>query len=96
MIIYGSKFDKTNSYFNDNLYICLCYNVPQGATRQGFMDNDIFDRIILQIEQIKTSTEGHCSFIICGDLNARIGELNDFVADDAVRHIDALPEFLCC
>ena len=33
-----------------------------------------------------------CRFIICGDLNARIGSLNDFVPNDIGRHIDALPE----
>ena len=41
-----------------------------------------------------SKNEGHCSFILYGDLNARIGVFNDYVyfVHDASRHIDALPE----
>ena len=30
-------------------------------------------------------------FFVCGDLNARIGKLNDYVSFDDGRHIEALP-----
>ena len=31
-------------------------------------------------------------YFICGDFNARVGELKDFVAGDDSRYIDTLPD----
>ena len=89
------KFDETNSIFSDRIYVCLCYNVPQGTSRQGLIDTDIFDRLLLHIEQIKSNdidTDIDYKFLICADFNARVGDLKDFVSGDDSRYIDALPD----
>ena len=41
---------------------------------------------------LQSLSDKPCKFIICGDMNARVGEMNDFVADDASHHIYALPD----
>ena len=41
---------------------------------------------------LQSLSDKPCKFIICGDMNARVGEMNDFVADDACHHIYALPD----
>ena len=87
------KFDETNSIFSDCIYVCLCYNVPQGTSRQGLIDVDIFDRLLLHIGQIKSdATDADYKFLVCGDFNARVGDMNDFVLADESRYIDALPD----
>ena len=86
------KFDETNSYFSCNTYLCLCYNIPIGTSRQGMAELDVVDRIMTQMEQFKSSENIESSFIICGDFNARTGNLDDFVAHDSARHITALPD----
>ena len=87
------KFDETNSIFSNCIYVCLCYNVHSGTSRQGLIDTDIFDRLLVHIEQIKAdSYDFNYSFLICGDFNARVGELKDFLSGDNNRYIDALPD----
>ena len=56
------------------------------------IESDMFVRLTQHIEEINHENETDCRFIICGDLNARIGSLNDFVPNDIGRHKDALPE----
>ena len=48
----------------------------------------------MHIEKLKSDTDDQCTFIIhvCGDLNARTGKANDYVADDVARHMRALPD----
>ena len=76
-----------------DIFFCLCYNVPEGSSRQGLMDNvDIFDRIADQLVKIKNDTQNECSFMICGDFNARTTTLPDFVNDDSSDQIPALTD----
>ena len=86
------KLDNNNSVFSNELYICLCYNVPSGTSRQSMIDSDIFYRLTQHIEEIKHVNEVESKFIVCGDFNARIGYLKDYVPHDIGRHIDALPD----
>ena len=83
----GRLFDQS-----DDIFFCLCYNVPEGFRRQCLMNNvDIFDRITDQLVKYQNDTQNECSFMICRDLKARTGTLPDFVNDDSSDHIPALP-----
>ena len=63
----GKHFDQ-----DDDIFLCLCYNAPEGSSRQGLIDNtDIFDRISEHVVYIQNITNNKCNFMICGDLNAR-------------------------
>ena len=76
----------------ENVFLCLCYNLPTGTSRQGLNEDNMFDRISSYMVHLQSVSDKPCKFIICGDMNARVADMNDFVADDASRHIYALPE----
>ena len=68
----GSSFSD-----QDNIFICLSYNVPEGSSRQGLINNiDIYDRIADHMVHIQNITNNKCVFLICGDFNARISTLD--------------------
>ena len=84
----GSSFNN-----QDDIFICLSYNVPEGSSRQGLIDNiDIYDRIADHMVHIQNITNNHCVFLICGDFNARISNYADYVEDDSAEHIHVLPD----
>ena len=64
MRIEGSKLNIDN-----DLFICLCYNLPSDSSRQNLMDEDIFDRICSYVTFLKNEY-GNDSHLICGDMNA--------------------------
>ena len=77
----------------DDVFICLAYNVPEGSSRQGLLDNvNLFDRLSDHMIHIKNLTDNRCQFLLCGDLNARTSDFPDFVQDDTAAHIHALPD----
>ena len=41
---------------------------------------------------LQSLTDKPCIFIVCGDMNARVSDLKDFVEDDNSRHVHALPD----
>ena len=54
------------------LYICVCY-LPPASSSRGDKSHEFFDILKQQILQFQVNGE----IIICGDFNARIGNLND-------------------
>lgn len=86
------KLDGKYVDMTEELYICLCYNVPEGSSRQDLIDSvDIFDRIIDQIVQIKTLTNDTSNVLECGDFDARVSDFPDYVVDESSDHIHVLP-----
>ena len=79
-------------HVSNDYHLCLCYNVPAGSSREVMMDVNIFDRLTEHIIYLKTISDEDCKFILCGDFNARTGDLKDFVSDDDSRHIYSLPD----
>ena len=80
----------------ENLFLCLCYNLPSGTSRQGLNEESIFDRISSYMVHLQSVSDKPCRFIICGDMNARVANMNDFVADDASRHHRDQSSFTLC
>ena len=76
----------------DALYLCLCYNLPTGTSRQALIEDNLFDRLSTYMVHLQSLTDKFCKFIICGDLNAKTSDMKDFVSDDTSRHVYALPE----
>ena len=84
----GSSFNN-----QDDIFICLSYNVPEGSSRQGLIDNiDIYDRIANHMVHIQQITNNKCVFLICGDFNAKSSNFPDYVEDDTAEHIHVLPD----
>ena len=76
----------------DDVFLCLCYNLPSGTSRQTITEDNIFDRISSYMVHLQSLSDKTCKFIICGDMNARVADMNDFVSNDASRHVYALPD----
>ena len=80
--------------FENDVYLCLCYIPPSNSSRQGIMESNIFDDILQNIAHIQHITNDACNIVLLGDLNSRIGQHYDYVADDFATHIhvDAIPD----
>ena len=78
--------------FENDVYLCLCYISPSNSSRQGIIDSSAYDEILQNILHIKNITNDACNIILVGDLNSRIGQDCDYVADDSATHLDVLPD----
>ena len=68
------------------------YNLPAGTSRQTLVEDSLFDRIMNYMVHLRSITDNVCKFIKCGDLNARVSDMKDFVDADNSRHVYALPD----
>ena len=73
-----------------DLFVCLCYVVPDVSSRQSFIDNNIFDRSTDHIISIYSNNDKF-NLLLCGDFNARSSDLPDYVIDDNFSHLNILP-----
>ncbi|CAB3984286.1 Hypothetical predicted protein [Paramuricea clavata] len=78
------KLDKDFFHMKRDLFICSVYIPPQNSPRERRLDRDHFQS--LQENIYKFSKLG--SIILCGDLNARIGDL-----DDCIKNTSVLEDF---
>ena len=82
----GKHFDQ-----DDDIYLCLCYYVPEGSSRQGLIDDaDISDRISDRVVHIQKFKNNKCKFLISGDFNARTATYADYVEDDSSEDVHVL------
>ena len=75
-----------------NWHICLCYNVPAGSSREAMINSNIFERLMNYVAELKSIYGDDCSIIICGDLNARVSDMKDYVSEDSAHHMCPLPD----
>ena len=74
----------------NDLYLCLCYNIPTGSSRENVVDQNIFDMLTEEIIFLE-ETFGEANIIVLGDLNARVGDKCDYIVDN-FNNIDILAE----
>ena len=77
------KFKKDFFGLESDLYISSCYMLPENSSILTWRDLGVCDA--LEIDITKYSSLGN--ILICGDLNARTGLLQDFVENDDRDHI---------
>ena len=75
----------------NDLFLCLCYNIPSGSSREAFLDDNIFD-LILDDMVFFEDKYGQCIFFIAGDFNARVGNRSDFVENEFLHKLEMLPD----
>lgn len=85
------KIDRSLFGFEFDLYMCLCYIIPSGSSREALTEISVLDRISDFIVQIANDTNNCYNIAICGDLNSRVGTEQDFVIYDN-RKNDLLPD----
>ena len=86
------KISSSVLSLNNDLYICLCYVVPDESSRQALIETNIFDRILESVVYIESKAQTGCSMLICGDFNGRTSNNPDFVLDDQSNHTNVLPD----
>ena len=64
------------SLLND-LFICLCYVVPDESSRQTMIDSNVCDRIIDFITSLDAKHENNLNLLLCGDMNSRTSDCPD-------------------
>ena len=72
-------------------YLCLCYVLPPGTSREPFVETSVFDRLADDMAYFQTLHNSGCSFVVCGDMNARSKELSDMILDDGPRPVTVFP-----
>ena len=77
---------------NDSLFLCLCYNIPTGSSREVFVQNNIFDIIADDMYYFENKFNNNCNFIVTGDMNSRVGTRADFVENEYLFHLNLLPD----
>ncbi|MCG8034648.1 MAG: endonuclease/exonuclease/phosphatase family protein, partial [Candidatus Thiodiazotropha taylori] len=86
------KISKSVLCLDNDLYICLCYVIPDESSRQALIETNIFDRLTESLIFIENKSEGNSNVLMCGDFNSRTSVNPDFVTDDDPAHMDVLPE----
>ena len=85
------NFNKVFFGYRDNIYVIVPYIKPESSSRNLINDDiDTFDKISDKVAELSTKGE---ILILC-DLNARIGELNDFVPLDEENTFDMAEEIV--
>ena len=69
------KLNKTFFNLKHDIFICTVYIPPQNSSRESRLNTDHFEN--LQNNIYKFASKGN--IILCGDFNARIGIVEDFV-----------------
>jgi exonuclease III len=73
------KLQKDFFNLKHDIYICSVYIPPQNSSREKRLEVDHFS--VLQESIYKFSNMGEV--LLCGDFNARLGNLVDFVIEDS-------------
>ena len=89
---YGIWLKLEKSFFNldENIYICGCYTQPEDSV---YAIKDVFDTIENDISDFARLGK----VVIMGDLNARTGNLLDYVINDCdkIPELNQIPTAIC-
>ena len=58
------------------------------------VDISVFDRLLDHMVEQENRSNGNCSFIICGDMNARTKNLSDMIESDDSRYVPLPDDYL--
>lgn len=87
------KFDGQTFKLKDNVFVGLCYVVPEGSSRFNIHDVNVFDRLLDSVASIYNECNGACNLICAGDFNSRTSDNPDYVTNDNNNEfIDVLPD----
>ena len=72
----------------------MCYVLPSGTSREPLVEYSVFDRLLNNIAEFKAKYSDNCSFILCGDMNARTGNLPDMITDNNNLHVPLPDDYI--
>ena len=82
------KIARDKMQIDKNLYIGLCYVLPDDSSRQTIIEDNIFDRLLDSLILAENDCNNDGYFILSGDFNARTSLSADFVIDDNMFLVD--------
>ena len=85
------KLNGKQFSLNSDFYVCLCCVVPENSSRHTLIETHTFDRLLEFITNLDANDTNELNFVLCGDLNAHISDLPDYVAFDTFLE-KVLPE----
>ena len=65
-------------HLQHDLYIFLCYVVPDESSRQSMIETNTFDRLLDSMAFLENNTQNCCHLLVCGDFNSRTSTQPDF------------------
>ena len=77
------KFDKSFFHLKRDLYLCLVYDPPAQSIYTKNLPTDILQLLENDIVSFKSKGD----VLLCGDFNARCGNLPDFIVSDSADHL---------
>jgi hypothetical protein len=88
------KIEYSDMPFNlaDDIFVGLCYVMPEGSSRFNAEERSVFDRLLDSVAFIHNSTNGKCNIILSGDFNSRTSDNPDFVSLDTNEPYACLPD----
>ena len=86
------KISKATLSTENDLYICLCYIIPEDSSRQSMNESNVFDRLLDSVVFIENKANSNCSVLLCGDINGRTSVNPDFVEEDGSVHVSVIPD----
>jgi len=87
------KIDSCLFSFDNDLFLCLSYNIPTCSSREALIQCSIYDLLCENVLQFKDVYENRCTFLIAGKLNSRVGKLKDYVENENVSvFLNILPD----
>ena len=72
------KLSKDYFGMQDHIYLCCCYLIPQNSSIFSWNELNVCETLETEVRKY----ESFGKIILCGDLNARTGNLIDFVESD--------------
>ena len=86
--------DKKYTNADYNKIMCFCDNLPENSLHREANGQDRFSKIKDGIVFYKSIYGDECKFHIVGDLNARVGEMNDFIENDDVSYLPVPDDYI--
>ena len=86
------KLDKTLFNTVNDILLCLTYIIPTGSSRENSVESNTYDCIIDDMLSFNTIYQNNCYYMVCGDLNSRVGNKKDFIDDDYMYQLNMMPE----
>jgi len=77
---------------DNDLFIGLCYVVPESSGRFNLQVHYVFDRLLNSVSLIYNYTDGHCNIKLSGDFNTRTSECSDSIDCDLDNDLLLLPD----
>jgi len=77
------KLEKSFFELQEDIYLCIAYVPPQDSTYSKGLEQGILDQIETDIFKYKKVG----ATILMGDINARVGNNNDYIINDSIKHL---------